>query len=170
MKKNFIAILGLAVILTGGLFADTTKDVTMTVTLNAWYDLSVGAATVTFTDVQPTVSATPGTQSISANEGPVSVRAFAVIKSSDTLKLNVAAATDLADGGTTIGIGAISWTATGSGYAGGTMAKTAVEAGSWTGSILHWHEGAFTFKFLRDYTTQAPGSYSATATYTLSAV
>ncbi|MDW3227252.1 MAG: hypothetical protein PHR93_07270, partial [Acidobacteriota bacterium] len=71
----------------------------------------------------------------------------------------------------TIGIGAISWKATGTGYVDGAMSTSGnITAGSWSGSILHWHEGSFTYSFLRDYTTQAPGTYTASATYTLSAV
>jgi len=171
MKKTFATILGLMVVMAGtGLFAQSSKTVNMTVTLAAWYDLSIGAASLTFTDVQPAISATPGTQSILANEGAVSVRAFAVTKTSNTLKLNVVGNSDLTAGGDTIAIGAISWTAGGAGYAGGTMALTSVEAGSWTGSVLHWHEGSFTYSFLRDYVNQAPGAYTATATYTLSAI
>jgi hypothetical protein len=170
MKKTLTLIVGLVVVLTGGLFAQSTKDVTMTVTLQAWYDLSILKTTVTFADEQPDISATPGTKSL-AGDGVVAVRAFAVTRASNTLTLNVAAATNLISGGDTIGIGAISWTATGdAGYKAGTMATTAVEAGSWTGSVLHWHEGSFSFSFLRNYATQAPGSYSATATYTLSAI
>ena len=156
--------------LTGGLFAQATKDVTMTVTLKAWYDLSVGLSALTFTDVQPAIVAAPGNQSIAANEGAVNVRAFAVTRAADTLKLNVQAGTNLISGSDTIPAGAISWTATGSGYSAGSLATTAVEAGSWTGSVLHWHEGSFTFSFLRNYATQAPGAYSATATYTLSVI
>jgi hypothetical protein len=170
MKKALIMVLGLV---NHGrrIFAQATKDVTMTVTLKAWYDLSLGASAISFDDVQPALASSPATQSIAANEGPVAVRAFAVTKPGDTLELSVAAAADLTDGTNTIGIGAISWTATGTGYAAaGTMAKTDVTAGSWTGSILHWREGNFTFSFLRDYATQAPGTYTATATYTLSVI
>jgi len=172
MKKSLTLIVGLVVVLTGGLFAQSNKaDVTMTVTLKAWFDLNIGAAAISFNDVQPAISATPGTQSIAAAEGAITVRAFAVTKSSETLKLNVAAATDLTAGSDIIGIGAITWTAAGdAGLKAGTMAKTAVEAGSWTGSVLHWHQGSFSFSFLRNYATQAPGEYSATATYTLSAI
>jgi len=169
MKKT-LSILGLVVLMAGGLFAATTQNVNMTVNLSAWYDLSVGTSSLTFTDVQPAISATPGTQAIAADEGAVAVRAFAITSTGNTLKLNVVANADLTAGSNTIGIGAITWTASGSGYAGGTMAKTSVEAGSWTGSVLHWHEGTFTYSFLRNYATQAPGAYTATATYTLSAI
>lgn len=170
MKKT-LTILSVVLLAAGGLFAQSTKDLTMTVNLSAWYDLSLSAASISFTDVAPTAAAAPATVSIAANEGAVSVRAFAVTGAGKTLSLTVKANGDLVSGSDdSIGIGAISWTSTGVGYVGGAMAKSNVTAGSWSGSILHWHEGTFTYSFLRDYATQAPGAYTASATYTLSAV
>ena len=168
MKKT-LTILSVVLLAAGGLFAQSTKNLTMTVNLSAWYDLSLSAASISFTDVAPDIQAVPGTKSITANE-VITVRAFAVTKNNDTLGLLVKANGDLASGSDTIGIGAISWVSTGSGYVDGAMAASNVTAGSWSGSILHWHEGTFTYSFLRDYTTQTPGSYTATATYTLSVI
>jgi len=169
MKKT-LTILSVVLLAAGGLFAQSTKDLTMTVNLSAWYDLSLSAASISFTDVAPTAAAAPATASIAANEGAINVRAFAVTEKGKTLSLTVKANGDLVSGSDTIGIGAISWASTGSGYVDGAMATSNVTAGSWTGSILHWHEGSFTYSFLRDYTTQTPGAYTASATYTLSAV
>ena len=169
MKKT-LTILSVVLLAAGGLFAQSTKNLTMTVNLSAWYDLSLGAASISFTDVAPTAAAAPATVSIAANEGAVSVRAFAVTGAGKTLSLTVKANGDLVSGSDSIGIGAISWASTGSGYVNGAMATSNVTAGSWSGSILHWHEGSFTYSFLRDYTAQAPGTYTASATYTLSAV
>ena len=169
MKKT-LTILSVVLLAAGGLFAQSTKDLTMTVNLSAWYDLSLSATSISFTDVAPTAAAAPAAASIAANEGAVSVRAFAVTGAGKTLSLTVKANGDLVSGSDTIGIGAISWVSTGSGYVDGAMATSNVTAGSWLGSILHWHEGSFTYSFLRNYTTQAPGAYTASATYTLSAV
>ncbi len=169
MKKT-LTILSVVLLAAGGLFAQSTKNLTMTVNLSAWYDLSLSAASISFTDVAPTAAAAPATVSIAANEGAVSVRAFAVTGAGKTLSLTVKANGDLVSGSDSIGIGAISWASTGSGYVNGAMATSNVTAGSWSGSILHWHEGSFTYSFLRDYTAQAPGTYTASATYTLSAV
>ena len=169
MKKT-LTILSVVLLAAGGLFAQATKNLDMNVNLSAWYDLSLGAASISFTDVAPTAAASPAAVSIESNEGAVTVRAFAVTGIGKTLNLTVKANGDLTSGSNTIGIGAISWKATGVGYVGGAMAKSNVTAGSWSGSILHWHEGSFTYSFLRDYTTQAPGDYTASATYTLSAV
>ena len=169
MKKT-LTILSVVLLAAGGLFAQSTKDLTMTVNLSAWYDLSLSATSISFTDVAPTAAAAPAAASIAANEGAVSVRAFAVTGAGKTLSLTVKANGDLVSGSDSIEIGAISWASTGSGYVNGAMATSNVTAGSWSGSILHWHEGTFTYSFLRDYATQAPGAYTASATYTLSAV
>ncbi|HPN17756.1 MAG TPA: hypothetical protein PKV64_11575 [Candidatus Aminicenantes bacterium] len=169
MKKT-LTILSVVLLAAGGLFAQATKNLTMTVNLSAWYDLSLSPASISFTDVAPTAADSPAAVSIKSNEGAVTVRAFAVTGSGKTLSLTVKANGDLTSGSNTIGIGAISWASTGSGYVDGAMATSNVTAGSWSGSILHWHEGSFTYSFLRNYTTQAPGAYTASATYTLSAV
>ena len=169
MKKT-LTILSVVLLAAGGLFAQSTKDLTMTVNLSAWYDLSLSPTSISFTDVAPTAADSPAAVSIKSNEGAVTVRAFAVTGAGKTLNLTVKANGDLASGSDTIGIGAISWASTGSGYVDGAMATSNVTAGSWSGSILHWHEGSFTYSFLRNYTTQAPGAYTASATYTLSAV
>ena len=171
MKKTmFLTLAALLVIGGNGLFAQTTKDVTLTVSLSAWYNLTIGAAAVSFADVAPTPGETPANATIAGSPANVSVAAFAVCGSGQTLTLTVKSATDLVDGTKTIGIGAISWTVTGAGYTPGAMTTTGSSAGLWTGSILHYHTGTFNYSFLRNYTTQAPGTYTATATYTLSAI
>ncbi len=171
MKKTLIMVL-VIVVLAGAAMADATQTVNMTVNLSAWYNLSFSGASLTFTDVAPaTYSASPAAKSILANEGAITVNAFAVIKSTQTLNLTVKATGDLTDGTNTIGVGAITWTATGTNFVAGAMNKTTAQsAGSWGAAVLHYHTGTFTYSFLRDYTTQAPGAYTATATYTLSAV
>ncbi len=173
MKKTLTLTLGLLVVLAGGLMAQTvdSKTVNMTVNLKAWYDLNIGSATLTFEDQQPDISATPANKDLVATEGPVDVEVFAVMKKSDTLRL-VVSATDLDSGDATIGIGAISWVATGTGFSSGTMATSNVTAGEWASgaSAIRWQTGTFSFKFSRNYETQEPGDYSTTATYTLSVI
>ena len=156
------------------LYAQDTETITFNVTLAAWYDLSLDQTTITFTDVAPPIQQSPGTTSIPADNNPVNVRVFALVLPASPLQLTVRANGDLSKGsGSDIGIGAITWTATGSGYSPGPIAMSTsadVVAGSWTGSILHWHEGTFSFLFARDYENQEPGTYTATATYTLSGI
>ncbi|MGB9765184.1 MAG: hypothetical protein ACPLZD_07520 [Candidatus Saccharicenans sp.] len=169
-KLGVAAVFLLAIVIIPAL-SQASKDVTFQVNLSEWYDLSISQNTITFTDIAPDISSTPSTKSIAANEGPVSVRAFAVIVPSASLQLTVTAHSDLSDGSHTIPANAISWTASGAGYQNGSLANAnAVTVGSWSGSIFHWHEGTLNFSFLRNYTSQAPGNYSLTATYTLSKV
>ena len=176
MKKLLSLALALGLIAFVGtnssLYAQDTETITFNVTLAEWYDLFFDQTTITFTDVQPTPSPSPGTASIPADNGPVSVRVFALLLPASSLQLTVRANGDLAKGsGSDIGIDAITWTATGSGYQAGTMSTaTDVMAGSWSGSIVHWHTGTFSYLFARDYENQEPGTYAATATYTLSAI
>jgi len=177
MKKiaSLLSATAFLVILCGGsaLFAQDSKNVTFQVTLSAYYNLSIGQTTITFSDEKPASVENPTGVSIGANENPVIVTTSAIINKSKKLKLTVTANGNLIDGDKTIDIGAISWTVTGdSGYQLGTLQLgTDVTAGSWEkGSIHHNHVGNFKYFFARDYKTQEPGIYTATATYTLSAV
>ncbi|MDI6850033.1 MAG: hypothetical protein QME69_09610 [Candidatus Saccharicenans sp.] len=150
------------------LSAQQSQDVTFQVTLAEWYDLYIGTNTVTFADIAPSVGATPGTVQIAANENPVAVRVFAIMVPASSLNLTVTAAGDFHP---TVPASTVSWTVSGSGYqAGSLLAGNAVPVGQWTGSIFHWHEGQLNFSFLRDYVNQEPGTYSITATYTLSKI
>ena len=149
-----------------------TENVTFQVTLYEWFDLYIADTTITFTDQAPNVANPPKNVSIEANENPVDVRVFAIILPGDTLSLTVKANSNLTKGsGKDIGIEAISWTTTGKGYKDGTLAlNNDVTAGEWNNAVFHWHVGTFSFFFARDYQNQEPGTYTATATYTLSSI
>jgi hypothetical protein len=74
---------------------------------------------------------------------------------------------DLTSGSDAIGIANLTWTATGTGFAAGTMNKTTAQTvGSWTGSGSR--AGAVTLKLANSWAYNA-GSYTATLTYTLTA-
>jgi hypothetical protein len=82
-----------------------------------------------------------------------------------TLTLN--AGTNLTSGGDTIAISNITWTAGGDGFVAGTMAVSSeVPVASWTGSGNR--SGTQTFAMVNSW-AYTPGSYSASATYTLTA-
>jgi hypothetical protein len=176
MKKlmTFLLAMGLlAFIGSYSLFAQSTQNVTFRVNLLEWYDLSIGNTTITFTDQAPAIQNPPPSVNIAANENPVSVRVFALVAPTATLRLTATANGDLTKGsGNDININAISWTvASGSGFLAGTLQNAvAVNAGSWTGSAFHWHQGGYNYAFIRDYQTQEPGTYTATVTYTLSKI
>lgn len=161
------AVLFMAVSMVPAL-AQASRDLNFVVTLAEWYDLYIGQNTITFTDVAPAIQQNPPSVQIPANENPVDVRAFAILIPSSSLTLTVTAQTDF---DATIPASTVSWTVTGAGYqAGSLQAGTPVTVGSWSGAAFHWHEGTMSFSFLRDYLTQAPGTYSLIATYTLSKV
>ena len=176
MKKiaSLLSAAAFLVILCGGsaLFAQDNETVTFEVNLAAYYNLSIGQTTITFTDVAPSPVENPPAVSIPANQNPVSVTAFAIMLPGTGLKLTVTANGNLSKGsGSDIDISAINWTVTGAGYQDGTLQNlTEVKAGQWGASVFHYHAGSFSYFFARDYKTQEPGDYTATATYTLSAV
>ncbi|MGQ9578828.1 MAG: hypothetical protein ACUVWQ_09420, partial [Candidatus Aminicenantales bacterium] len=161
-------ILALLMIAFPVLAQQQSKDVTFQVELREWIDLYIGTNIVSFTDRAPNPGQNPPTASIPANENPVSVRAFAILKPSSTLYLTVTA---LDDFHTTIPASTVSWTAIGAGYQDGTLMKqNPVAVGKWKGGIHHWHDGKLNFYFFRDYVNQEPGIYSIVATFILSKV
>jgi hypothetical protein len=176
MKKiiTFLFVLGLLAFSgSSGLFAQASQNVTFQVNLMEWYDLYMANTTITFTDQAPAIQNPPPAVNIASNENPVAVRVFALVLPSDSLRLTATANGNLTKGaGNDIDVNAISWTvASGAGFLAGTLQNgTAVDAGSWTASAFHWHQGGFNFNFARDYQTQEPGTYMATVTYTLSKV
>ena len=156
----------------GSLYAQLpiTHDIDITVTLMAWYDLNIDVTTLTFTDTAPTPGPTP-TASLAPSEGQVSVSAFAIMFPAAALSLTCAAGADLTKStGTDIGADAITWTGGGPGFVNGTLATTSQSVASWASGVFHWHQGTLDFVFNRDYANQEPGVYTATITYTLSAV
>lgn len=145
-----------------------SREVTFQVTLFEWYDLYISTNSITFIDVPPDIVQFPPPKQIPAEQNPVDVRAFAILIPPSTLQLTATANSDFHS---TIPASTVSWTATGTGYqAGQLQTGTAVTVGQWSGSILHYHEGQLNFSFYRDYVSQEPGSYSITATFTLSKV
>ena len=171
MKTKTIKNLGLAAVFLLAIaiapaLAQTSKNLTINLSLVEWYDLSLSPTTISFTDVAPTPGANPPSADISA-DFTVGVTSFAVIIPTSGLKLTVKAAGDF---DTTIPASTVSWTAGGTGYVGGQLSKiTNVTVGSWdAGPIVHYHTGTLSFTFHRDYETQKPGDYNITATFTLS--
>ena len=176
MKKLMTFLFALGLLAFSGsnvLLAQASQNVTFSVNLLEWYDLYMANTTITFTDQVPAIQNPPPAVNIASNENPVSVRIFALVLAADSLRLTAKANGNLVKaGGGSININAISWTvASGTGFLAGTLQNAVdVNAGSWTGSACHWHQGGFNFVFARNYQTQEPGTYTATVTYTLSKV
>lgn len=137
---------------------NTTVDVAAAIGSAA--QLTITPSAINFRDADP--DAMP---SIPANENPVTVVAYAQTTGNKTVTITVIAAGDLVSGNDRILIDNVTWTATGSGFSGGTMSKTTPQtAGSWRRSGTRM--GTFSF-FLKNSWSYATGNYSQTVTYTL---
>lgn len=140
--------------------ATDTASVTVSATVNAKAKLTVGSATVSFADANPDV-----TPLLSATAVTLDVKART--STSGNVTLTVQASDDLSNGTDAIAISNLTWTATGSNFAAGTMSKTAaVSVGSWTGAGTQ--SGTQTYKLVNSW-GYVTGSYSTTITYTLTA-
>jgi hypothetical protein len=138
------------------------KFLTVSATVAATAKLTLTSATVTFPDADPDV-----TPSIPATEGAITVTAKAKTGAASLVTLTLLAATDLTSGLDTIAISNVTWTATGAGFVAGTMNNSVAQTvGSWTGSGNRTGTQSYSLANSWSYAT---GSYSAAATYTLTA-
>ena len=140
--------------------ATAGATVTVSATVSPKAKLTVGAGSVAFNDADPDV--TPlltATAALSLN-----VRARTAAASNVTL--TVQSGGDLTSGSDTIPIANLTWTATGTGYAAGTMGTTASSLGSWTGGGNE--AGTQTYQLVNSWNYRT-GTYTATITYTLTA-
>jgi hypothetical protein len=124
--------------------------------------LTISPTSINFPNADPdTVPLIPAT------ENPVTVHARAQVSGNKKVSLTVLAGGDLVSGSSTIPIGNVTWTATGTGYVAGTMSNTSPQtAGQWqrSGDWL----GTLSF-FLKNSWSYATGHYVQTITYTLTA-
>jgi hypothetical protein len=162
-KILLLASVAAAIALTQPLTAiSTTANVTVSATVSATAKLALTSATVSFPNADPDT-----TPSIPASEGAITVTAKAKTSSSATVTLTLLAADDLKSGLDTIAISNITWTAGGAGFVAGTMNRiTAQTVASWTNSGSRTGTQSYALANSWNYAT---GSYSATATYTLTA-
>src|SRR5690349_17875195 len=119
MKKTLLSAAAL-LFLSSPVFAQAASDtatVTVSAAVNAKAKLTLGANTVSFPDADPT--ATP---SIVATALTVDVKART--SSAGSVTLTVLSGGDFVSGSDSIGIANLTWTASGSGMAAGTMSKT----------------------------------------------
>jgi hypothetical protein len=141
--------------------ADTTTNVTVSATVAATAKLTLGGTTVTFDDKDPDTF-----PSIAANEGAITIVAKGKTTTGSNITLTLQAAGDLISGSDAIPITNVTWTATGGGYAAGTMSNSAVTVGSWANSGNR--SGSVSFALANSW-AYATGNYSVSATYTLTA-
>jgi hypothetical protein len=139
---------------------------TQTATLNAsimeMARLSLSNGSLSFPDADPDT-----VPQIAASTGPVTITAKARATPGGAVTLTVRASDDLRSGLDTIPASSITWTATGAGFAGGTLSRTTdTLLGEWIGSGVHVGSASFRFQNLWTYPT---GTYTLTMTFTLSA-
>ncbi|MCX6549744.1 MAG: hypothetical protein NTY02_01850 [Acidobacteria bacterium] len=166
MKTMRFLLLGAAVVMLAATqtlgAATATSNVSVSATVAATAKLSLSSSTVSFANADPDT-----TPSIAATEGAITITAKGKTATGSTISLTVLAAADLTSGSDTIPISNVTWTASGTGFAAGTMSKSAAQTvGSWTTSGSRAGTQTYALANSWNYPT---GSYTATATYTLTA-
>ena len=165
MKKTMVAALCLLGLASGFARAQTTSTLNVNAAVSSRLKLELSSNTVTFTRVANPI----GGPVIGQNEVPIRVTVKATTSRflvwPQTFRLRIQAVGTLLDSstGTTIPVGAISWTSTGSGFvSGGTLAPdTDVLLGTWNASGNY--QGTITFSF-KDDPNYAPGVYRLVVT------
>ncbi|MBT0653281.1 hypothetical protein [Geomobilimonas luticola] len=148
---------------TGDAKAATTAPLNINYTLVARATLNLTPATINFPDGDPT-----SLPSVAATENPVVVTAkIRKDPSAALLATLVCQGGPLVSGGDQIPSSGITWTATGTGFTGGTLSSaTPQQVGNWTTSGTYI--GNLNFR-LANLWTYAIGSYTGSITYTLTA-
>jgi len=140
--------------------AAQTRNATLAANFNTIAKLTLSTATVSFPDADPDVI--PLIPSIG---GPVSIAAKARATPGAQVVLTVQAADDLRSGVSVIPASNITWTATGAGFVGGTLSRTApVTVGTWSGSGIRTGTQQLYFTNLWSHPT---GTYTVSLLYTL---
>jgi len=164
MKKKALILSAcfLIMLLSGTSWGATdVKYLTINAQINAVAILTLGQTEINF-NALTTVPPDP----ILAQENPVSVQCQVLIDATAATLTVICNGNLIASGGT-IPITNVTWTATGTGYQGGTMSSTdAQTAGTWTDSGDY--KGEFNFSLANSW-SYATGAYTAIATYTLTA-
>ena len=156
----------LCLVLLTGLVPAAAQSLTDSATLNASINsqarLSLSALSLSFPDADPDT-----VPSIQASQGAVTITAKARTSVNGAVTLTVRATDNLRSGLDTIPASQITWTATGSGFTGGTLsAVTSQIVAAWSGSGVRSGTQTFFFQNLWSY---ASGTYTVTMTFTLTA-
>jgi len=142
--------------------AQTSRTATLVAAVDSLAKLSLSALTISFPDSDPDT-----VPQVQASGGPVTVVARARAGPGAQVTLTVTAQDDLRSGTDVIPASAVTWAATGPGFADGTLAAgVAQTAGAWGNAGQH--TGTLTFRLANAW-TYAAGQYSMTMTFTLSA-
>jgi hypothetical protein len=140
----------------------TTGNIPVSATIGAQATLALSLSAVSFPNADPDT-----TSSIAAAEGAITITTNTRTTAGSTVTLTVLTSDDLRSGSDTIAIANVTWTTTGTGFSSGWLSKTTAQiVGQWTGPGSR--SGTQTYSFANSW-TYAAGTYSATATYTLTA-
>jgi len=165
MKKSVAEVFLILGLVAGVVSAQTSSTLNVNATVSSRYKLELSTNAVTFTR-----TANPmGAPVIPQNEVPIQVKVKATTSRfliwPQSFSLRIQAVGTLVDSstGSTIPVGAITWTATGNGFVstGALAADTDVLMGTWNASGNY--EGTITFSF-KDDANYAPGVYRLVVT------
>jgi hypothetical protein len=140
-----------------GASSNASLDISLNVASSA--TLTLGATNLTFNAEDPIVQPV-----VPAAENPVSV--LARVRTKGTPSLTVLAQDDLKSGDDIIPVSAISWSADGSPYTGGTLSKTTDQPAAAFPQGSGNYSSSFRYS-LANSTSYVPGTYASTVIYTL---
>ncbi len=151
-------VIAVALAAAGADAASRSRNATATVTIAALAKLSFSSSGVSFADADPDTVPV-------ITAAPVLITTKARTTLGTLVTLTVRASADLASAGSTIPASAVSWSASGAGFSGGTMSATlARTVGSWSGSGVR--SGSQTYQLANAW-TYATGTYTTQFLYTL---
>ncbi len=139
-----------------------TATATLNASLNPVARLSLSTNSLSFPDGDPDIFPV-----LTASPASVLITARARASYGSTITLTVQASDDLRSGVTTIPADAVTWTASGPGFVGGTVSRSSAQpVASWSASGVYNGSQSFAFRNQWSYPT---GTYTLTLLYTLSA-
>lgn len=145
-------------VMSSSVYAQNTGNINVQVNVNARAKLQLGAASITFNDADPDVVTT-------FTSAPISVDVKARTTSGGAVTLTVQAAGNFTNGSSNIPLNTLQWTATGTGYQGGSSDSTTPQTvGNWTSS--GHQSGSHTYTLPNSW-SYATGTYNVTLNYTL---
>jgi len=143
--------------------ASANDTLVINATVSARATLTITAAAINFPDADPET-----VLSIPANENPVSVTAKVRTGAASTPTLTVITGGPLTSGSDTIAISNVTWTASAAPFIAGTLSDTVAQNAATFANGSGNYSGTYSF-FLANSWAYNIGSYTATATYTLTA-
>jgi hypothetical protein len=159
-----LCVIVAAGLIAGALGVGTASAQTQVLTINASVlnraELVLTPTTINFADANPTT-----TPSIAADS---TVSVTARVRTSGTPTLRVLAAADLTAGANTIAIGNVTWTASAAPFIAGTMNRVTAQDAATFAAGSGQYTGTYTYALANSW-SYSVGSYSTTATYTLTA-